>query len=286
MAKKILTNLDLFQNSIYRLRIENLAVAPSTPVKGQIYYDTAENTFKGWNGSWQDLGSMGGRTQEEIEDFVAGMTSGTAPIVVTYDDEANTITISHIATAGNKHIPAGGSVGEVLRNSAAGTAIWDTENVYTLPIAANGVLGGITADPAGDINIDGTGKVTLKTSYATQQDIIDAIADLVGGGAVELLNTLEELGNALGDDPNFATTITNLISAKPSKSTVVMGDNSATTFVLNHALNSRDLVVLIREVASPYAEVMADVEMTDTNNITVRFSVAPTASEFTATIIG
>jgi hypothetical protein len=39
------------------------------------------------------------------------------------------------------------------------------------------------------------------------------IANLVNS-APDLLDTLGEIADALGDDPNFATTITNLISLK------------------------------------------------------------------------
>ena len=45
------------------------------------------------------------------------------------------------------------------------------------------------------------------------------MADIVGQSP-ELLDTLEELANALGDDPNFATTVTNQISLKADKDNV------------------------------------------------------------------
>lgn len=36
---------------------------------------------------------------------------------------------THPSTAGNKHIPTGGSVGQVLKNTASGTAAWQNENI-------------------------------------------------------------------------------------------------------------------------------------------------------------
>ena len=50
--------------------------------------------------------------------------------------------------------------------------------------------------------------------------IAAAVADLVNN-APEALDTLGELADALGDDPNFATTITNLIGTKADDSGVV-----------------------------------------------------------------
>lgn len=70
------------------------------------------------------------------------------------------------------------------------------------------------------------------------------------------------------------------------KKSFPLGDGSATSFVLTHNLNSKDVVVSIRETASPYAMVITDVEMTTVNTVTVKFAQAPNSGEYTATIIG
>ncbi|AOJ06391.1 hypothetical protein WS71_02915 [Burkholderia mayonis] len=54
--------------------------------------------------------------------------------------------------------------------------------------------------------------------YATKIDLADRIAALVGQSP-ETLNTLRELADALGNDPSFATTVTNQLALKaPLKS--------------------------------------------------------------------
>ena len=69
-----------------------------------------------------------------------------------------------------------------------------------------------------------TGETTVPTANAGNKSktvantefVQNTIASLVDS-APETLNTLNELANALNNDPNFATTITNLIAEKESK---------------------------------------------------------------------
>ena len=52
---------------------------------------------------------------------------------------------THPTTAGNKHIPAGGSSGQILRWSADGTAVWGADNNTTYSDATQSVHGLMTA---------------------------------------------------------------------------------------------------------------------------------------------
>ena len=70
------------------------------------------------------------------------------------------------------------------------------------------------------------------------------------------------------------------------KSTIV-GDDTTTAFVINHALGSRDVLIQVFENQSPYDQPIIDIERTDLNNITVNFDIAPaTGVNYRVLILG
>lgn len=65
-----------------------------------------------------------------------------------------------------------------------------------------------------------------------------------------------------------------------------VGDTTNTSFTVTHNLGTRDVIVQVREVASPYAVVIADVAATTTNTVTVEFATAPTTDQYRVVVIG
>ena len=61
---------DLTQNELLKGFLENLAAAPGSPVKGQIYFNTTDNKPYVYDGTtWVDLSGGGGDTQHHVINF-------------------------------------------------------------------------------------------------------------------------------------------------------------------------------------------------------------------------
>lgn len=95
----------------------------------------------------------------------------------------------------------------------------DADNVYT-KAEANTLLNG-KADKATTLSGYGI------TDAYTKAQVENKISELVNS-APETLDTLNELATALGNDPNFATTIANQIGSKANDSDVVHKSGSET----------------------------------------------------------
>lgn len=74
------------------------------------------------------------------------------------------------------------------------------------------------------------------------------------------------------------------IEAAQAPYTINIGNGSATDFTITHNRNTRNVKVVVRENASPWAEVFTINEATTVNTVTVRFSTPPTTNQYTVTV--
>jgi len=112
--------------------------------------------------------------------------------------------------------------------------------------------------------VDGSNSLTIDTTLATTSYL-----DKTNGLAVDV--------------PTLETKL--VTDGFTTKVSADLGDNAATSFQITHNLGTRDVVVNVYDNAT-FDTVEADVVRTDTDNVTVSFTVIPSAAEFRAVIIG
>lgn len=113
------------------------------------------------------------------------------------------------------------SLRTLVNNNAGDLTALTTTDKSNLVAALNELNAAIGAIDLTDLISDTTTTTTTTWSSTKIDSSIDAAVAALVDGAPELLNTLNELAAALGDDENFAVTIENQIALKADDSSVV-----------------------------------------------------------------
>lgn len=182
MAKKFLTSLDLTKNQILNVAIQNLSSAPSSPVTGQVYFDTTDVRMYFYNGSaWIDMSG-------DIQDVIggAGLTASTASDVVTLDINVDNATIE-ISTDAIRVKDLGITTAKLNNGAVTTVKLGDNQVTYAKiqTVANNKVLGNVSGSTANVAEIDIITSTTLVGSANTNipsTAAIKAYVDSVTGG--------------------------------------------------------------------------------------------------------
>ena len=281
MAKKFLVSLDLNKNELLNARIQNLGAAPSSPVSGQIYYNTGSNILYFYNGTeWTPTSG----STEVIQDIIgSSVVAGTA-LTATYDDTAGTTTLKLNNTAvtpgsygSTTKIPTftvdaqgrltAASEADVATNlSIAGDTGTDTVNLLTDTLTVAGGEGIDVAVTNNTVTISGEDASTTNKGIAS----FNASDFTVTSGEVSLN---KDPVITLSGDVTGTGTMTNLgdvtITTTVQPNSVALGTDTTGDYVANIQGTANEVTVSPTSGEGTTVTIGLPDDVTITNNLNV-----------------
>lgn len=232
-----------------------------------------------WNGTTGDALNDG----YSVETTLAGSSSAIprADAVKTYVDA---LLSANDAMVYKGTLGTGGTVTALPTTHSAG---------WAYKVITAGTYAGVVCE-VGDLIIaviDRAGSGNLNSDWTIVQTNTDGA--VIGpasatDGNFPLFNgtTGKLIKNGAYGPSSFAASGHNHDGTYTKKYAANVGDGAATSIVVTHNLNTQDVIVMLREVASPYAVVMTDIEITSVNTITLKFATAPTSGKYRVVVTG
>lgn len=309
----LLTNLRVNQNQLLEAVLHSVAVEPTQAVAGQVYYNTKDKRAYVYTGAvWMAMDAKDASPTavsivntindgdkliniDKIKDLVTKLSA--ANIVATINDGTENINVERINGLANAL--DGASIVSKINDGTSKiniSKIDGLEEKLKIDTIIEALIAGDKTIPTNKITGLDTAladKITdaqaqSKADTALQQAKTFATSEItrIIGGASEAYDTLKEIEEKLKSSDNARDLINNAVKDKTGKVAKDIGDGTATEFTISHNLNTQDVVITVRENNAPFAQVITDIEVTDANNIKVKFAKAPAQNEYRVIIVG
>lgn len=309
----LLANLKANQNQLLEAVLHSVAVEPSQAVAGQVYYNTKDKRAYVYTGAvWMAMDAKD--ASPTAVSIVKTINDGDSLInldkIKDLADKLKATNLVATINSGSENINAdringiAGAItaGDIVTKINEGTSKISTSKIdgldnklkidtiiealiastKTLPTNKITGLDNALASKITDTQAQAKADTALQQAktFATQE-----INKLVNG-ASSAYDTFKEIEELLKKNDTLANVLKQGIAGKTGKVAKEIGNGTATEFTVNHNLNSQDVVVMVRENKTPFAQVITDVEVTDTNNVKVRFAKAPAVNSYKVIVVG
>ena len=240
---KYLVNLDLNQNQLVKARIENLASAPGSPVTGQMYYNTSNNTLNFYNGtSWINL------AEGDIESVVAGtgLSGGGLQGDVTLNIADTSVTANSYGSATAIPTYTVDAQGRLTAAADVNIAIPNTQ-ITDFQEAVEDVAGALISGTANEVSVtytDGSGTLVVGLpDDVTIGQHLTVTGNLTVNGTTTEVNsttlTVDDKNIELGStaSPSDTTADGGGITLKGTSDKTILWENDTDSWDFNQNLN-------------------------------------------------